>query len=127
MEPVLRSFLFCDSVVPAHNGKLTCYGLFSDLYSATFPVTHPKFSILTTWGSGTGFHVQIIKMFNPAKTVLLNQSPEMYFTLEEESQTVHVQVDVNQVVFTDDGAYYFQVYLDNRMVAEHTLNYRRIG
>lgn len=64
-------------------------------------------------------------MYNPARTVLLNQSPEMYFTLEEETQTVHVQVDVNQVVFTDEGSYFFQVYLDNRMIAEHTLNYRR--
>jgi len=125
VEPVLRSFLFCDAVVPAQGGKLMCYGVFSDLYSPIFPVTHPRFSILTSWSGGTGFHVQVIKMYNPAKTMLLNQSPEMYFTLEDESQTAHVQVDVNQAVFTESGSYFFQVFLDSRMIAEHRLNYMR--
>lgn len=123
MEPVLRSFLFCDAVVPSHQGKLLCYGVFSDLVATKFPVTHPRFSILTSWSRGTGFHIQVVKMFNPARTVMLNQSPEMYFTLEDENQTVSVQVDVNQIVFTEAGTYYFQIYLDNRLVAEHTLNY----
>ena len=123
MEPVLRSFLFGDAVVPSHHGKLLCYGVFSDLWAPKFPVTHPRFSILTSWSRGTGFHIQVVKMFNPARTVMLNQSPEMYFTLEDESQTVHVQVDVNQIVFTEAGTYFFQIYLDSRLVAEHTLNY----
>ena len=127
MEPVLRSFVFCDAVVPAQGGKLTCYGVFTDLFSGQFPVTHPRFSILTSWSQGTGFHVQVIKMFNPARTMLLNQSPEMYFTLEDESQTCHVQVDVNQTVFAEPGSYFFQVFLDSRLVAEHRLNYHRRG
>jgi hypothetical protein len=125
VEPVLQSVLFCDAVVPGTRGKLTCYGIFSDLYASKFPVTHPRFSILTTWTRGTGFHVQVIKMFNPARTVILHQSPEMYFTLNDETQTTHVQVDVNQVVFAEPGSYSFQVFLDSRLVAEHWLHYRQ--
>ena len=125
MEPVLRSFTFCDAVVPGNQGKLTCYGVFTDLWAERFPVTHPRFSILTTWSRGTGFHVQVIKLFNPAKTMLLNQSPEMYFTLNDETQSTHVQVDVNQVPFPEPGPYCFQVYLDGRLVAEHTLTWRQ--
>lgn len=127
MEPALRSLIFCESVVPAPNGRLTCYGIFSDLYTKTFPITQPKFSIMATWSGGKGFHVQVIKMFNPAKTMMLHQSPEMYFTLEDEMQTVHVQVDVNQAVFTDPGAYSFQVFLHGRLVAEHSLNVRQMA
>lgn len=125
MEPVLRSFTFCDAVVPGNQGKLTCYGVFTDLWAERFPVTHPRFSILTTWSRGTGFHVQVIKLLNPAKTMLLNQSPEMYFTLNDETQSTHVQVDVNQVPFAEPGPYCFQVYLDGRLVAEHTLTWRQ--
>lgn len=125
MEPVLRSFTFCDAVVPGSQGKLTCYGIFTDLWADRFPVTHPRFSVLTTWSRGTGFHVQVVKMFNPARTMQLNQSPEMYFTLNDETQSTHVQVDVNQVVFAEPGAYFFQVFLDSRLVAEHTLTYRQ--
>jgi hypothetical protein len=125
LEPILRSFQFCDAVVPAQAGKLTCYGVFTDLFATTFPITYPRFSIMTTWGCGNGFHIQVVKMFNPAKTMLLNQSPEMYFTLEDETQSVHVQVDVNQIVFTEPGSYFFQVFLDSRLVAEHRLNYHR--
>jgi hypothetical protein len=127
LEPILRSLQFCDAVVPAQAGKLTCYGVFADLYAAQFPATYPRFSILTTWGSGTGFHIQVIKMFNPTKSMQLHQSPEMYFTLDDESQTVHVQVDLNQIVFAEPGSYVFQVFLDSRMVAEHRLNYHKRG
>ena len=125
MEPTLRSFNFCDAVVPGDQGKLTCYGVFTDLWARQFPVTYPRFSILTTWSRGTGFHVQVLKLLNASRTMQLNQSPEMYFTLDDETQSTHVQVDVNQVVFPEAGPYLFQVYLDGRLVAEHTLIWRR--
>ena len=36
MEPKLRNFLFCDAVVPALDGKMICYGIFSDLFVPKF-------------------------------------------------------------------------------------------
>ncbi|MGI5843879.1 MAG: DUF6941 family protein [Candidatus Xenobium sp.] len=124
MEPVLRSLNFCDAVVPGNQGKLTCYGLFTDLWADRFPVTYPRFSVLTTWSQGKGFHVQVLKLLNSSKTMQLNQSPEMYFTLNDPTQSTHVQVDVNQVVFPEPGAYIFQVFLDGRLMAEHSLIWR---
>lgn len=122
MEPILKSFLYCDSIVPAPDGKLNLYGLFTDLYTKSFPVTYPRFSVLSTWGGGLGFHVQRIKIFNPANTMMLHQSPELYFTLETQEQTVHVQSDVNQMVFPEPGAYRFLVFLGSRQVTEHYLH-----
>lgn len=121
MEPVLKSFLYCDSIVPAPDGKLSLYGMFSDLYAKSFPITYPRFSVLSTWSGGVGFHVQRIKVVNPANTMVLHQSPELYFTLEEQEQTVHVQTDVNQMVFTEPGAYKFQIFLGGRLVQEMLL------
>lgn len=126
MEPVLKSFLYCDSIVPAPDGKLNLYGLFSDLYTKAFPITYPRFSVLSTWSGGQGFHVQRLKIFNPANTMMLHQSPELYFTLESPDQTVHVQCDVNQMVFTEEGAYKFQVFLGSRLAYEHHLQLHRI-
>lgn len=122
MEPTLRNFLFCDAVVPAPNGKMNCYGLFSDLFASHFPYTQPRFSILAGWSGGKGFQVQVVKMFNPARSALLHQSPEQYFTLEHEAQSAHVQIDMNQIVFTEAGSYIFQIMLHGRQVAEHRLN-----
>ncbi len=122
MEPELKSFLYCDSIVPAPDGKLNLYGLFTDLYTKGFPITYPRFSVLSTWSGGEGFHVQRIKVLNPANTMVLHQSPELYFTLESQDQTVHVQADVNQMVFAEPGAYRFQVFLGSRLAYEHLLN-----
>lgn len=122
MEPVLKSFLYCDSIVPAPDGKLNLYGLFTDLFAKGFPITYPRFSVLSTWGGGLGFHVQRIKIVNPANTMMLHQSPELYFTLETQEQTVHVQSDVNQMVFTEPGAYKFQIFLGSRLAHEHHLH-----
>lgn len=122
MEPILKSFLYCDAIVPAPDGKLNIYGMFTDLYAKSFPITYPRFSVLSTWGAGLGFHVQRIKIFNPANTMMLHQSPELYFTLDTEQHTVHVHSDVNSMVFTEPGAYKFQIFLGGRMTSEHFLH-----
>lgn len=125
MEPVLRNFLFCDSVVPILGGKLAAYGIFSDLFVETFPLAYPRFSLLLTWTRAPGFHIQQIKMLNPARSLIMHQSPESYFTLNDESESAHVIIDINQVVFTEPGAYIFQISLDNRPIAEFPLHVRR--
>jgi len=125
MEPVLRNFLFCDSVVPILGGKLAAYGIFSDLFTATFPLAYPRFSLLLTWTQAPGFHILQVKMLNPARSLIMHQSPESYFTLNDESESAHVIIDINQVVFTEPGGYIFQVFLDNRPVAEFPLQVRR--
>ena len=82
--------------------------------------------MISTWGGGLGFHVQRIKIVNPANTMMLHQSPELYFTLETQEQTVHVHTDVNQMVFPEPGAYRFQVFLGSRQLCEHYLHLHQI-
>ncbi|MBM3462875.1 MAG: hypothetical protein FJX76_12300 [Armatimonadetes bacterium] len=125
MDPILRNFIFCDSVVPILDGKLASYGIFSDLFADHFPLTYPRFSILCSWTQAPGFHIQQVKMLNPARSLIMHQSPESYFTLNDTSESAHVIVDVNQVVFTEPGTYFFQVYLDNRPAGEYTLHVRQ--
>ena len=125
MDPVLRHLLFCDSVVPLLEGKLVSYGIFTDLFAERFPLTYPKFSILVSWTQAPGFHIQQIKMLNPARSLIMHQSPESYFTLNDACESASVIVDVHQVVFTEPGAYLFEVYLDNRPMGEFQLQVRQ--
>ena len=124
MEPKLRNFLFCDAVVPALEGKMICYGIFSDLFVPKFPVTYPQFSIMSTWVKGEGFHIQQIKIMNSSKSMIISQSPEMFFTLSNSTETVNLKTDVNQIVFQDGGPYYFQVFLDGELIEEFPLYLR---
>ena len=127
MDPLLRHLIFCDSVVPLLEGKLASYGIFTDLYATAFPLTCPRFSLLISWTNAPGFHIQQVKMLNPARSVIMHQSPESYFTLNDASESAHVVVDVNQVVFTEPGQYNFQVFLDSRSMGEFPLHVRRRG
>lgn len=124
MEPQLRSFIFCDAIVPGIDGKMICYGIFSDLFVSRFPITYPQFSIMATWVKGDGFHIQQIKIMNSARSMIISQSPEMFFTLNNQTETVNVKTDVNQIVFQDGGPYYFQVFLDGEMIQEYPLYLR---
>lgn len=124
MEPKLRSFLFCDAVVPGLENKMICYGVFSDLFVPSFPVTIPHFSTLAIWTAGEGFHVQQIKILTPSKNIILSQSPEMFFTLANSSESVYVKSDVNQLNFTELGAYIFQIILDGEILDEISLHIR---
>lgn len=125
MDPVLRNLIFCDAVVPIFDGKLASYGIFTDLYADHFPMTCPRFTILCSWTQAPGFHIQQVKMLNPARSLIMHQSPESYFTLNDASESAHVIIDVNQVVFTEAGSYCFQVYLDNRAIGEYPLHVRQ--
>lgn len=127
MDPILRNLLFCDSVVPILDGKFVSYGIFTDIWVPQFPLTFPHFSLLCSWTQAPGFHIQQVKMLNPARSLIMHQSPESYFTLNDGTESAHVIVDVNQVVFTEPGTYFFQIYLDSRSVAEIPLQVRRKG
>lgn len=123
MELVLRNVIFCDSVVPLLDNKIACYGIFSEITADKYPLTYPHFNVMCAWTNGTGFHIQQIKLLNPTRSLILTQSPEQYFTLEEETETVYVTTDVNQIVFTEPGTYYFQIFLDQTLVDEITLHF----
>jgi hypothetical protein len=125
MDIVLQNVIFCDSVVPLPDHKIVCYGIFSELSSLTFPFAYPHFSVMASWTNGKGFHAQQTKFLNPSRTLILSQSPEQYFTLENETETVYVTIDVNQVVFTEPGTYYFQIFLDGELAEEVPLHFRR--
>lgn len=125
MNPLLRNFLFCDSVVPIVDGKIASYGIFTDVFAEHFPLTYPKFSILTSWTQAPGFHIQQVKMLNPARSIIMHQSPESYFTLNDPTESAHVIFDINQVIFTEPGSYVFQVSLDNRPAGEFPLHVRK--
>lgn len=124
MEPKLRNFIFCDAVVPAIDGKMICYGIFSDLFVPKLPVAYPQFCVMSTWSKGEGFHIQQIKIMNSAKSIIISQSQEMFFTLGNKTETVNLKMDVNQLVFQDSGPYYFQVFLNGSMVDEFPLYIR---
>lgn len=121
MDPTLQSMVYCDAVVPSWDGKLICYGLFSELKAPSFPFACPHFCLLTTWVKGSGFFTQRLKIYNPQHSVLIAQSPEMYFTLDDPDQVVTLQVDVKQVVFSDTGTYMVQIILNDRIDAEFPL------
>ncbi len=124
MEPVLRNLLFCDSVVPLPHGRLVAYGIFTDLHAAAFPLCWPRFSLLLSWTNAPGFHIQMVKMLNPQRSLILHQSPESYFTLGDDTECAHVILDIHQAVFTEPGSYHFSVALDGRTVAEYPLHVR---
>jgi len=118
MELVLRNVIFCDAVAPLLDNKIACYGIFNEVVSGDYPLNYPHFCIMCAWTNGTGFHIQTIKLLNPTRSLILTQSPEQYFTLEEETETVYVTTEVNQIIFTEPGTYYFQIFLDKTLVDE---------
>lgn len=125
MEVVLMNVIFCDSVVPLPDNKIACYGIFNELSSPSYPFPYPHFSIMCSWSNGTGFHVQQTKILNPTRSLIVAQSPEQYFTLEEETETAYVTTDVNQVVFTEPGTYTLQVFLDGNLTEEVPIHFRK--
>lgn len=118
MELTLRNVIFCDSVVPIMGARIACYGIFNDVYAPDYPLVYPHFSIMCSWTGGTGFHIQQIKLMNPSRTLILNQSPEQYFTPADETETVYLTTDLNQIVFTEPGTYCFQIFLDQELYDE---------
>mgnify|MGYP000608740214 CR=1 FL=1 len=124
MELELLNIIFCDSVVPLPDKKMVCYGIFNELTIPELPFAYPHFSIMCAWSNGKGFHVQQIKLLNPSRSLIISQSPEQYFTLEEETETAYVITDVNRIVFTEAGTYYAQVFINNNLMGEASLHFR---
>ncbi|MFP4497279.1 MAG: DUF6941 family protein [Vulcanimicrobiota bacterium] len=127
MEVELLNVIFCDAVIPLPSNKLVCYGIFNEVTGEKFPLTYPHFSVMCAWSHGTGFHIQQLKLLSPNHSMIVTQSQEQYFTLEDETETAYVTTDVNQIVFTEPGTYYLQVFLDQKLVDEFPVHFRKSG
>jgi hypothetical protein len=125
MELVLMNVVFCDSVIPLPDNKLVCYGIFNEITLPIYPFSYPHFSVMTAWSNGTGFHIQVLKLLNPTRSLIVTQSPEQYFTLEDETETSYVTTHLNQIVFSEPGTYYIQIFLDNNLMEEIPLHFRK--
>lgn len=127
MELTLRNIIFCDAVTPLPDNKIICYGIFNEVAAREYPLNYPHFCVMCSWTNGTGFHIQQIKLLNPSRSLIVTQSPEQYFTLNEETETVYITTDVNQIIFTEPGTYYFQIFLDQALVDEMPLHFLEEG
>ena len=113
MEPKLKSYLFCDAIVPLPEGKIACYGIFTEVRFPSFPNSLPQFNILTSWSGGEGFHRLKMKILNPKKSLIISTSPETYFTLPGPEITAHVEIKVNKILFPEPGSYVFRLILND--------------
>lgn len=112
--------LLCDDIRLEAGNKLSLMGIFQNVYFQSLPSTILKFALLNHW-VGNGEHTTEIKIVSPDRSRLVLQTAPSTFTLDSGGFADNVTFFTN-VYFAEEGPHIIQIYLNQIMVREVTLN-----
>ena len=112
--------LICDDVRLEVGNKLSVMGIFQNIFLPSLPSSYFRFVILNHW-EGNGDHTTEIKIVSPDRTKLVAGTGASGFSLTPGGVADNVTVFAN-VAFEQEGSHSVQIYLDQFMVREISLN-----
>ena len=121
IKPNLQFSVLCDDVRREDNGKFMLIGIFEAINAKNFPATHPALFVMNRWCKGEGSFTQKIRITNSKDKKMVFQTEDQPFTLEDIDRHHTLISKFNNLVFTDAGKYWLEVFLDKELVLNYPI------
>ena len=122
MRPNLQFSIPCDDVGRTGDGKLVIYGVFEGIVSQSFPAVHRACYVANRWTGGTGSYRERVRIVSQDGKSIVMEGPETQFKLPSRSSVHTVVCRLEGLTFSEPGAYWVQVWLDDQVVCEYSIN-----
>lgn len=113
ITPNLQYAILCDGVTPPdQRGKVSFIGVF-DKFLRSGVV--PNFTLVIGWKNGKGTHTSKIRFLNPDLQEIL-QTPEISFTLKDETEPSKAILNLGQMNFSVPGVYWIEILMNDETI-----------
>lgn len=126
IRPNLQFSVLCDDVRREDNGKFILIGLFEAITAKVFPATHPTLFVVNRWCKGQGSFLQKIKIVNSRDNVIVFQTNEQAFELQDIDGHHTLISKINNIIFPTQGKYWVEVLLDGNLILNYPIMLREI-
>ena len=124
--PNLQFSVLCDDVIQDRvSGKFVLYGLFDNIKCSKLPAVHPRLYIVNRWCNGFGEFKQRTRIINPAKEKLI-EDREVEVRLKDTKSKHTVISQFTNIAFKEQGFYWAEIYLDDKLLLSYPFNVDKI-
>ncbi|OGW32615.1 MAG: hypothetical protein A2X59_02165 [Nitrospirae bacterium GWC2_42_7] len=121
IKPSLNFTVICDDARQEVGGKISLMGLFENIYSTSFPASHPRLAIMNEWSDGKGeFEIKLQLLSPDKKTVIREISSKLTLknvNVRHRDISIHLNID-----FQAPGTYWVENFLDGERMNSFPLN-----
>lgn len=121
--PVAKALYLCEEV-DVESGAINLYALFNAIPAPVFPHTHESFCVFAQLTGGLGempAHYDVVRA-RDERVVYVSETRRLRF--DRRSQTLRMSMTCEGVPFEEPGVYFVQLFCDNTLVADVTLELR---
>lgn len=119
MENIKINFAhICDMAFLSQGGKANIIGIFKVIFANSFPTTHPKFSIITSFSlkNWEGKHTQVIKIVHAEDEKEIGHPIAIEFMADKKMEEINFIGDIINTSFDRSGKYFVRIYIDNNLI-----------
>jgi hypothetical protein len=100
-------------------------GIFYELPFPNFPTPKFSFFVANGWCNGKGKFKQKMRILNPDRKTAIIETPDQDFDLKENTTPFMAVNYFAEMVLTAPGTYWFQTFLDGKLVVEFPMVARK--
>lgn len=117
-KPVLTAVIICDQIITDKSDKHTLVGVFSNIWTQSFPAIHSKFVVFTSWVNNnfSGKLKLDIKILSPDNDYLDAKINNIDFNFDPNKIGTYGIFEFNGVKFPVEGKYYIEVCIDGEKI-----------
>jgi hypothetical protein len=112
--PDLQASLLCEDIRQEATGNLILVGVLNLIRVPQLPVTAFKLFVYNRWTAGVGQFTETIRLVAPDQTTVVRKADVKFVLQDASHSTTNVTVFGN-VEFTQPGAYFVEVLVDDVM------------
>ncbi|MDD4804051.1 MAG: hypothetical protein PHN69_02660 [Candidatus Pacebacteria bacterium] len=110
----------CDIAFLSENKKANIIGIFKVIYSSTFPMAYPKFSVIISLDTNPiitkGNHKLQLKLIRMSDGKENNQIVNVDFEVSTDQNEINFIVDIVNSIFEKQDKYNLITYVDNKEI-----------
>lgn len=115
----------CDAVIISkENNNLSLINIFNGIKGKSFPVVHPRFSIITNISGETGEHNQVVEIISPAGQVISRIEGKSSLV---DNGTHNFIANFLMVTLPLAGRYFVRVTVDDDVVSKENRDFFDVG
>lgn len=121
--PTAKALYLCEEV-DTEGGQTNLYALFNTTHAAAFPHTRESFCVFAQLNGGLGevpVHYDIVRARDER---VIDVSTTHRLRFERRSQLLQLSMTFRGVIFEEPGIYFVQLFCNNILVADVTLELR---
>ncbi|MBI4231658.1 hypothetical protein HY605_00375 [Candidatus Peregrinibacteria bacterium] len=115
----LNYIILCDAIVDT-GGKVNLLGIFSNIFTKTFPSAHPKFAIALNFTGEPAEHTLTLRIIDTSGNEVMPPSPQLKFRCPEFGEA-SIGITVENLQIRAPGFLTVQVIVDGNKIGEKDL------